>query len=152
VVQINRVPIEFGDAFPHGAFVMSLSAVNDFDASTKERKVQAFDKDSGMPQWVADCLDADPEAREKTFKVKIAAPYQPEMPPVLPGTPFRPVEFEGLKVTAWVDQQRCTAPKPGTHHNCRAKQGVSLNATGLRAPTVGIKPKAATNPGDGKAA
>jgi hypothetical protein len=132
--------------------VLSVSPVNDFEASSKERKVQAVDPLCGLPQWVAECFDGDPEAREKSFKVKIAAPYQPEMPPVLAGTPFRPVEFEGLKVTAWVDNSRCTAPKPGLHHNCRAKQGVSLNATGLRAPSVGLKPKAAAGPGDGKAA
>jgi hypothetical protein len=152
MVQINRVPVEFGDAFPFGAFVLSVAAVYDFEASTKDRKVQALDKESNLPQWVAECLDGDPEARDKTFKVKFASAVQPVAPPQLPGTPVRPVEFEGLTVTAWVDSSRCTAPKQGQGHMCRAKQGVSLNATGMRAPSVGTKPRNAAAGDDGKAA
>ena len=150
MVQINRVPISNDIAFPHGAHVLGVTPLHDFEPSTKERKVPQQDKDSRKPIWVAECHDGDPEAREKTFKVKIAADVQPVLPPVLPGTPFRPVEFEGLTVTAWVDNSRCTHPKPGQVHSCKAKQAVSLNATGLRAPSVGLKPRQA--PGGGRQA
>lgn len=139
MVQLNRVPIGNDEAFPHGAFVMSVSASRDFDASKPGMEVQARDKVTGELLWVAECLDGDPEAREKTFKVKISAPVQPVPPATLAGTPFRPVEFETLTVTAWVDDSRCSSPKPGQSHRCRAKQGVSLNATGMRAPAVGLK-------------
>ncbi len=152
MVQLNKVRVDFDDAFPLGAFVMSVAAQRDFDASKPGMAVQARDKDTGELVWIVEGLDGDPEARDKTFKVKITAPVQPVPPPVLAGTPFRPVEFEGLTVTAWVDTQRCGAPKPGSAHQCRAKQGVSLNATGMRAPSVGVKPRTAAGDADSKAA
>ena len=140
MAQINRVPIDFDDAFPFGAYVLGVTALRDFDASTKDREVQQRDKDTGELVWIADCIDGDAEGRgEKQFKVKITAPVQPVPPPALAGTPFRPVEFEHLTVTAYVDASRCTAPKPGQAHRCRAKAAVSYNATGLRAPTAGAK-------------
>ena len=52
-------------------------------------------------------IDADPEARQRTVKVKIAAQYQPVLPTPRPGSPFMPVEFEGLTATPWVDASRC---------------------------------------------
>lgn len=153
--QINRVRVEFDEAFPFGAFVLGVTALRDFGLSTKDREVQQRDADTGDLWWVAECIDGDMDARgDKQFKVKIAAPVQPVPPPSLPGAPFRPVEFEGLTVTAWVDNSRCAAPRPGERHQCRAKQGVSYTATGMRAPSVGSKPRPSTGPGgsDGKAA
>jgi hypothetical protein len=44
-------------------------------------------------------MDFDPDARERTFKVKIAAEVQPVPPTAIPGTPVRPVLLEGLTVT-----------------------------------------------------
>src|SRR4051812_29715774 len=152
MVQLNRVQVEHPDVFPQGAFAVSVTAQRDFEASKPGMEVQARDKDTGELLWIVDCLDGDPTAREKTFKVKITAPVQPVPPPVLPGTPFRPVEFEGLSVTAWVDDKLCHAPKPGDGHRCRAKQGVSLNARGMRAPSVGVKPRSVAGDSDGKAA
>src|SRR5215218_7220187 len=73
--------VEFGDMFPFGAAVVGeVQPQSDFDASTKERPVQARDKDSGLPVWVVDIMDFDPEARERQHKVKIAAPVQPVPP------------------------------------------------------------------------
>jgi hypothetical protein len=152
MVQLNRVRVEHPDAFPLGAFAVSVSAYRDFDASKPGMEVQARDKDTGELIWIVDCLDGDPDAREKTFKVKITAPLQPVPPPVLPGTPFRPVEFEGLTVTAWVDDKLCHAPKPGAAHRCRAKQGVSLNAKAMKAPTVGVRPRTASGDTESRAA
>lgn len=139
MAQLSRIPVEFGAAFPHGAFVVNVSPRRDFAASTKEREVQARDRDTGELEWEAECLDGDPESRDRSFKVRITAPQQPVPPQAAAGTPFRPVEFEGLMVTAWVDNSRCTTPRPGEAHRCRAKQGVSYHATGLRAPSAGTR-------------
>jgi hypothetical protein len=60
--------------------------------------VQARDKDTALPMWQVEVLDFDPKAREKTFRVKIAAEVQPVPPDALPGAPVRPVVLEGLSV------------------------------------------------------
>jgi len=83
---------------------------------------------------VIEVIDADPEARQRTVKVKVAATYQPVLPEAPPGSPFVPVEFEGLQATPWVDASRCQANGDGKH-KCRARQAYSLKATGVRAPT-----------------
>jgi hypothetical protein len=69
-----------------------------------------------------DCLDFDPEARERTFKIKVAAAVQPVPPEAISGAPVRPVVLEGLTVTPYI--------KDGA----RPKIGYSLRATGLAAP------------------
>jgi hypothetical protein len=100
-------------------------------------KVPQVDKVTGKPVYVVEVLSADPQERQKTAKVKIAADHQPVPPEATPGTPFRAVEFEGLSVTPYVDRDKCTAPKPGEAHRCKAKQAFSLWATGMHAPTGG---------------
>jgi len=73
------IKVACGDLFPHGLGVVGAVTPSDvFDASTKERRVQARDKESGLPLWQVDVMDFDPEARERTFRVKIAAAVQPE--------------------------------------------------------------------------
>jgi hypothetical protein len=115
--------VDCGEQFPHGIGVVSaVSASPDFDVSTKENRVQARDKDSGLPLWVVEVMDFDPEARERTFKVKIAAAVQPVPPEAVAGAPVRPVVLEGLTVTPYI--------KEGT----RPKIGYSLRAKGLAAP------------------
>lgn len=97
--------VDFNDVFPHGVGVVgAVVPLVDFDASTKESRVQARDKDSGLPVWVVDVMDFDPEARERTFKVKITAPVQPVPPAQLEGVPVRPVRLEGLTVTPYVKE------------------------------------------------
>jgi hypothetical protein len=54
--------------------------VRDFEASKAGRFVQSKDKASGLPLWVAEVIDADPQARDKTARVKIAATDQPVLP------------------------------------------------------------------------
>jgi hypothetical protein len=102
----KRFPVRHGDVFPHGAYVVSeVTPVSDYDRSTKERPVQQVDKDSGLPLWSVEVLDADPEAGKKnrTVSVKIAAKHQPVPPEVPAGTPFAPVEFEGLSALPYID-------------------------------------------------
>jgi hypothetical protein len=126
--------VEFGDVFPHGAFLVSaVEPVRDFDASSPGSAVQGRDKTSGLPMWQFDVLDADPEARERTVRVKIAAAVQPVPPDALPGLPFRPVELDGLTVTPYVKESTGLG---------RARVAYSLRATGMRAP----KSTASTTP------
>ena len=77
-------------------------------------------------------IDADPEARQRTVKVKVAAQYQPVLPEAPAGSPFTPVEFEGLQATPWVDAARCKAKETG---KCGARLAYSLKATGIREPS-----------------
>ena len=49
--------------------------------------MQARDKDTGLPLWQVEVLDFDPQAREKTFKVKIAAAVQPVPPEAVAQVP-----------------------------------------------------------------
>jgi hypothetical protein len=118
----GAIPVEFGMVFPDGAFAAGgFEAVRDFDASTAERFVPATDKD-GVPLWVIEVIDADPEARARTVKVKVAAKVQPVLPSApSAGSPFVPVEFTGLAVTPYV------AEKTG-------RLAYSFKASGVRAP------------------
>src|SRR3954447_1181037 len=117
--------VEFGELFPHGLGVVgAVGPVVDFDASTKERKVQARDKDTGLPVWSVDVMDFDPDARERTFKVKIAAPVQPVPPEALDGLPVRPVVLDGLTVTPYLKDVG----------NGRSRIAYSLRAAGMHAP------------------
>jgi hypothetical protein len=120
--------VAFDDVFGRGTFQLGdVVPVRDFDRSTKERTVQAVD-DAGVPLWAVEVLDGDPEARQRTLKVKIAAPVQPVPPSALDGMPFRPVEFDGLTVTPYVDT-----------NGQRPRLALSLRATAMRAPSRGHK-------------
>ena len=117
--------VEFGELFPHGLGVVgAVGPVVDFDASTKERKVQARDKDTGLPVWSVDVMDFDPDARERTFKVKFSAPVQPVPPEALDGLPVRPVVLDGVTVTPYLKEVG----------NGRSKIAYSLRAAGMHAP------------------
>src|SRR6516164_9265596 len=96
---------------------------------------RSADKITGLPLWVVEVIDADPEARQRTVKVKVAAQYQPVPPDAPPGSPFTPAEFEGLTAMPWVDSSRCQAKDTG---KCGARMAYSLKATGVRAPSRGI--------------
>jgi hypothetical protein len=119
----SRISVSFADAFPKGAFAVgAVEAVINFDASTKENRVQALDKESGLPLWSVDIYDADPESRTKSAKVKIAARTEPALPDTQSGSPFRAVEFDGLSITPYI----VTGERP--------KIAYSYRATGLHAP------------------
>jgi hypothetical protein len=131
--QLGPFPVEFGTVFPSGAYVAGgVEKVRDFERSTGDRVVQQTDKHTGLPLWVVEVIDADPEARQRTVKVKVASPFQPVLPDGPAGSPFIPVEFEGLTVTPWVDSSRCQAKDTG---KCGARMAYSLKATGVRAPS-----------------
>ena len=117
------IRVDCGEVFPHGVrLVGGIAALDDFNASTKENRVQARDKDTGLPMWTVDVMDFDPDAWQRMFKIKIASALQPVPPDAIPGAPVRPVVLEGLSITPYI--------KEGT----RPKIGYSLRCTGLAAP------------------
>jgi hypothetical protein len=121
----GAIPMRHGDVFPHGCFMVGeVQAMRDFDRSTKEQAIQAVDRDTGELVWTVDVVDADPAARDRTVRVKITAPVQPVPPETAPGLPFRPVEFEGLTATPYVQ----------TTASGRGRLTWSFRATGMRAP------------------
>ena len=136
--------VECGDVFPHGVGIVgAVTQLVDFDRSSKENKVQQLDKDSGVPVWTVDVMDFDPDARERTFKVKIVAAVQPVPPDVIAGAPVRPVLLEGLTVTPYLK----SLGKDQRTGQERFKIAFSLRASGLAAPrgmrSVGDGSKAA---------
>jgi hypothetical protein len=121
----GAILMRHGDVFPHGCFVVGeVQAMRDFDRSTREQAIQAVDRDSGVLVWTVDVVDADPEARERTVRVKITAPVQPVPPAAAAGVPFRPVEFEGLTAMPYV----------ATTATGRGRLTWSFRATGMQAP------------------
>ncbi len=129
---LGPFPVEFGAVFPSGAYAAGgVEMVRDFERSKGDLVIQQTDK-AGLPLWVIEVIDADPEARQRTVKIKVAATYQPVLPDTPPGSPFTPVEFEGMTATPWVDAARCKAKETG---RCGARMAYSLKATGIRAPS-----------------
>ena len=125
------IPVEFGTVFPSGVYAAGgVEKVRDFDRSKRGEVIQQADKATGLPLWVVEVIDADPEARQRTVKVKVAAEYQPVLPPPVPGSPFVAVEFEGMTATPYVDTGRCQG-----QGKCGARQAYSFKATGVRAPS-----------------
>jgi hypothetical protein len=123
----GAIPIGHDGVFPHGCFVVGdVEPVRDFDRSTKDTPVQAVDKDTGVRMWQVDVLDGDPEAREKSVRVKILAEVQPVPPEAVPGTPVRPAVFENLTATPYV----------ATTATGRARLAWSFKATAMTAPTT----------------
>jgi hypothetical protein len=84
---------------------------------------------------VVEVIDADPEARQRMVKVKIAAQVQPVLPAPAPGSPFTAVEFDGMTATPYVDSSRCQAKDTG---RCGARVAYSFKAAGVRAPARGM--------------
>jgi hypothetical protein len=94
------IPVQFSQVFALGAYAAgAIEPVRDFDASKGDRFVQAKDRESGLPLWAVDVIDADPTARVKTVRVKIAASDQPVLPPASPAMPFIPVELTARSPT-----------------------------------------------------
>ena len=134
----GQIPVQFGAVFPDGAYAAgSFEMVRDFDRSTADRPVQQADKETGLPLWVVEVIDAQENARQRTVKVKIAAQVQPVLPSPAPGSPFTAVEFDGLTATPYVDASRCQGNGKGKD-KCGARLAYSLKATGVRAPSRGL--------------
>jgi hypothetical protein len=118
--------VNCSEVFPQGLGVVgAVSPLADFDASTREKRVQARERDSGLPVWSVEVMDLDPEARERTFKVKIPAALCSRCRRRrFGGAPVRPVMLEGLTVTPYLKDVG----------NGRQRIGHSWRASGLVAP------------------
>ncbi len=99
-----------------------------------ETKRPEVDRETGLPLWAVEVIDADPNARgkAKSVKVKVAAEVCPTLPDEVAGLPFRPVEFEGMSVMPYVDD-----------NGRRPRVAYSLRARGLKAPGAGARRGAA---------
>lgn len=81
--------VRFEDVFSHGAFAVSVAPVRDFERSQGGAFVQARDKVSSELLWAVEVFDPDPAVRDKSLRVKVAAPVEPTLPETAPGLPFR---------------------------------------------------------------
>ena len=127
----RKIPIDFGLAFPYGAYAVGeVQPVRDYDKSTRDRVVQAVDPDMGLPLWSVEVVDGDPEAKKsnRTMSVKITARVQPVLPEALSGLPFTPVEFDKLTATAYIEA-----------NGDFSKIAWSLRASEVRAPSHAAK-------------
>ncbi|AOS61151.1 hypothetical protein [Actinoalloteichus hymeniacidonis] len=114
-----RFSVPFDDVFPDGAFVLGVEQGMDFDNGQRR---PAKDKVTGRLVWNVQVTDPAANGRNTGVVVKIAADVQPIPPDALPGTPFRPVFFEGLTATAYEQNGRVA---------------FSLRAASMRAPGAG---------------
>jgi len=115
------IPVEFGNVFPEGVYATGdFEPVRDFDASTNGRFVQSKDKNTGLPLWQVEVIDAEKDARNRTVKVKIPSTTEPAMPSGSSGMPFTAVEFTDMTVTPYVNQS--------------GRLAYSIKAAGVRAP------------------
>lgn len=127
----TRFPVDFGEVFPFGAFVLGVEPSMAFSADPSAPKVQERDKETGQLVWIVRALDANEEAARfgAEFKVKVTADRQPVPPAKIAGFPFAPVEFDGLTITPYA--------------NNKGRIAHSFRAVGLRAPAgAGRKPSA----------
>ncbi|MET7398859.1 transcriptional regulator [Dactylosporangium sp. NPDC005572] len=100
----TRFSVRFEDVFPAGCVLVpdSITEAHDYNEATRTR-TPAVDKVSGLRVWQVRVMDMDPDlaGRSREVAVKISAAVQP-VPDS--GTPFAPVEFEGMTVTPYVGQ------------------------------------------------
>lgn len=147
----GAIPLGQDLVFPHGAFVVGeVEAVQDFDRKQAgEVDIQSRDKNTGERLWAVRVLDADPESRrgQAEVVVKIAGEHQPVPPDEIPGLPFRPVVFEGLTATPWVDTNRA---RPRLAWSLRAAR-MSAPGGAAGAPS-GAGSRTAAKADDGRAA
>jgi hypothetical protein len=132
----RHIPITNELVFPAGAYAVgAVEQVVDFEASTREQKVQARDRESGLPTWAISVFDADPEARAKVVRVKIAARTPPTLPQAPTGSPFPAVAFEGLTATPYVDTSG-SRPRLAWSFRATAVRGASAKAQAPAAPST----------------
>jgi hypothetical protein len=122
----RKLPVKHHEVFPHGAWAIGDPAqVEDYEKK-KNGEADYFlrDKETGKKVFGQRVLDADPEARkgQAEITVKIISDELPVLPPPVPGLPFRPIEFEGLSLTPYVDQ-----------NGRLPRLSYSISATGIRA-------------------
>ncbi|WP_409482774.1 plasmid replication, integration and excision activator [Arsenicicoccus dermatophilus] len=133
----KRIPFAHHTVFPHSTFLVGeVAPVVDFNAAARPdgSRPQQVDRDTGLPVWAVQVLDADPEAgkKDKTVTVKIVAAHQPVPPTNETPFPFTPVEFVGLTALPYVEEMG----------NGRARIAWSYRAEGMVAPGQSSKVQA----------
>jgi hypothetical protein len=137
----RHIPINMDQVFPSGAYAVGgVEQVVDFDASTPQQRVQAHDRDSGLPLWAISVFDADPEARAKVVRVKIAARNPPTLPQAPAGSPFPAVSFEGLTATGYVDTSG-SRPRLAWSFRATAVRGATAKAQAPAGPSTLRRPE-----------
>ena len=132
----RHIPISNELVFPAGAYAVGgVEQVVDFEASTREQRVQAHDRDSGLPTWAISVFDADPEARAKVVRVKISSRTPPVLPQAPAGSPFPAVAFDGLTATGYVETS-----------GSRPRLAWSFRATAVRGAAAKTQTPAAPSP------
>jgi hypothetical protein len=119
----TRFPVDFGEVFPNGVFILSVEPALEFSDDRNAPKRQERDKETNQLVWTVRALDANEDAARfgAEVKLKITSPQQPVPPPKMPGFPYAPAEFEGLTITPYA--------------NVKGRVAFSFRATGMRAPT-----------------
>ena len=117
----RKLPVEFGVAFPYGAYAVGeVQPVRDYDRSTKDKPVQAVDPDTGLLLWQVEVVDGDPDARKsnRTMAVKITAKVQPVLPDYVAACHENPMSHSAGYTNASGCSGRCsrgcTAPSATT--------------------------------------
>jgi hypothetical protein len=122
-----RLSVSMHEVFSHGCHLVpdSISEAQDYDEKTK-RRTPAVDKLTGKRVYQCRVVDMDPEleGRSREVVVKIIADRVP-VPPTR--APFEQVEFEGLTVTPYIDNNRCNG-----QGRCGARMAYSLRCTGIK--------------------
>ncbi len=98
------IPIRFEQVFPFGAYLNSeVTPIAQYD-DNGNKQGQAVHPQTGEPMWTVTVIDADPSVKpaQKAVAVKIASRYQPVPPNAPPDSPFTPVEFVDMAVTAYL--------------------------------------------------
>lgn len=118
----TRLPVDFGEVFPHGVFILAVEPSLEFQEDRNAPKRQERDKETNQLVWIVRGLDANEDVARfgAEFKVKIAAPQQPVPPQKPQGFPYAPAEFEGMTITPYA--------------NNKGRVAYSFRATGMRAP------------------
>jgi hypothetical protein len=115
----ERLDVSMADVFPHGAYLVqgSISDAQDCDESVETRPV--VDKGTGKQVFQVQVVDVE-EGQPRPMMVKVVADRMPDLPPPANGSPFTPIEFEGL-----------TVAEPPKINRGRAEY-TALRATGIR--------------------
>jgi len=100
VANLRRIPVRHEDVFPDGVLFLGIEAAIDFDRRTDVDN-QLRDKDSGLRVWQVSVLDPTGDRGSREVVVKVVGDVQP----VPPGGMMKPVEFDGLSVTPWVNEK-----------------------------------------------
>src|SRR3979411_2403206 len=101
----TRFPVEFGEVFPDGVFILGVEPSQEFQEDRNAPKRQERDRETNQLVWIVRALDANEEAARfgAEFKVKVTAPQQPVPPAKTNGFPYPAVEFQELTITPYAN-------------------------------------------------